>query len=119
MLDGELLWLGRTLAFLDYGYWPKTEGAVSWVGGKQGATLLLFLDPPRDTDSPKGRIQRNMYKDWLPATVALRDTGIALALKSKELLYDPVSGGSAFGYCVWILIFRFPGKCIPVRRRVF
>ena len=92
VLDGELLWLGRTLAFLDYGYWPKTEGAVSWVGGKQGATLLLFLDPPRDTDSPKGRIQRNRDKDWLPATVALRDAGIALALKTKELLYDPVSG---------------------------
>lgn len=92
VLDGELLWLGRTLRYLDYGYWPQKEGALSWRAGEQGTTLLLFLDPPRDRDSPKGRIQRNSDKDWLPATVALRDAGIALALETKELLYDSVSG---------------------------
>ena len=92
VLDGELLWSGRTLRYLDYGYWPQKEGALSWRSGKQGATLLLFLDPPRDRDSPKGRIQRNSDKDWLPATVALRDAGIALALETKELLYDSISG---------------------------
>ena len=92
VLGGELLWLGRTLRYLDYGYWPQKAGALSWRGGKQGARLLLFLDPPRDRDSPKGRIQRNSDKDWLPATVALRDAGIALALETKDLLYDAVSG---------------------------
>ena len=65
---------------------------MSWRGGKQGAKLLLFLDPPRDRDSPEGRIQTNSDKDWLPAKVALRNAGIALALKTKEVLYDAVSG---------------------------
>lgn len=59
VLGGDLLWLGRTLSYLDYGYWPQKEGALWWRGRKQCTTLLLFLDPLRDRDSPKGRIQRN------------------------------------------------------------
>ena len=33
VLGGELLWLGRTLRYLDHGYWPQQQGALSWRGG--------------------------------------------------------------------------------------
>lgn len=92
VLDGELVWSGQSLRYLDYGYSPYKDGPIVWLGGNHGATLLLFLDPPRDSDSPFRRIQLNASKAWLPATVALRDAGIALALETKDLLYHPPSG---------------------------
>ena len=92
VLAGEIDWQGSRLGPYDYAYLPSTAPAPLLVAGGGGVSLLLFLDPPRDTDGSTARVMNTERAPWQPSTVALRDTGRALALEVKDLLWVEETG---------------------------
>ena len=63
-----------------------------WTAGAAGARLLLFLDPPRDTDGLQARIMDTQSVPWRAGVVAQRDTGRTLAVEVKDLLWVEETG---------------------------
>ncbi|MDJ0926038.1 MAG: hypothetical protein QNJ73_00190 [Gammaproteobacteria bacterium] len=98
VLEGELDWQGTGLGPYDYAHLPAAAESPLLVVGDAGARVLLFLDPPRDTDGSTAQLVDSARAPWQPATVAVRDMGRALALEIKDLrLVD------ATGQRTWLL----------------
>jgi len=88
----EALVLSGTLSFDDaqlgrygYAFVPAGAPAIAVDSGPDGASLLLFVDPPRDGDGRVARIVDARTLDWRPATTATEQTGRRLALEVKDL----------------------------------
>ena len=92
VLEGRLTWDATALGENDHAYLPAGAPAPRLVAGPQGATVLLFLDPPRATDGDVARVQATDSVPWRPAVVAQRDTGQALDLEVKDLLWVESTG---------------------------
>jgi hypothetical protein len=92
VLEGEVSWQGTTLGPYDYAHLPARAPAPLLIAGPDGARLLLFLDPERDSDGAKPTLIDSDRLQWQPATVAVRDMGRQLALELKDLRYLPDTG---------------------------
>jgi hypothetical protein len=92
VLVGGLMWDDSALGTHDHAYLPAGAPAPRLVAGPQGATVLLFLDPPRSTDPDAARVRATDSIAWRPALVAQRDTGQALDLEVKDLLWVESTG---------------------------
>ena len=91
-LEGELQWQSQTLGTHDHAYLPKTAPAPTLRAGENGARLLVFLDPPRASDGDYWRVTHTRAKSWRPGVVSQRDTGMALDLQVKDLLWVESTG---------------------------
>ena len=92
VLKGELLWDDVLLATHDYGYLPTAAPAPRLASGPQGASALIFLDPPAASDGEAARILHTDQLDWRPGVVSQRDTGLALKLEVLDLLWVESTG---------------------------
>jgi hypothetical protein len=92
VLEGEITWQGTTLGPYDYAHLPARAPAPVLTAGRDGARLLLFLDPPRDSDGAALTLVDSDRLPWQPATVAVRDMGRELALELKDLRYVEETG---------------------------
>lgn len=92
VLEGELSFDGAALGPYHYAHLPVPAPAPVWTAGPGGARLLLFLDPPRDTDGLQARIIDTPSVPWRPGVVAQRDTGRTLAVEVKDLLWVEETG---------------------------
>ncbi len=92
ILNGSLSWDDQLLAEHDYVYLPPQAGTAELVAGSDGAQFLLFRDPPTDLADRQTRILKASEQAWRPGVVAQEDTGQALALEVKDLLWIESSG---------------------------
>lgn len=92
VLEGEVSIQGATLGPYDYAHLPARAPAPLLIAGRDGARLLLFLDPERDTDGTEATVVDTARLQWQPASVAVRDMGRELALELKDLYYLPETG---------------------------
>lgn len=92
VLAGVLTWDGRALGVHDYAYLPAGAPAPRLAAGPQGAVWLLFLDPPQATDDDTARVLATGSIPWRPGVVAQQDTGQALKLEVKDLLWVESTG---------------------------
>lgn len=92
VLEGEMSVDGAALGPYFYTHLPAAAPAPVWTSGAAGARLLLFLDPPRDTDGPQARIMDTQSVPWRAGVVAQRDTGRTLAVEVKDLLWVEETG---------------------------
>jgi len=92
VLEGEISWQGTPLGPYDYAHLPTRAPAPVLTAGLDGARVLLFLDPPRDTDGADLTLVDSERLPWQPATVAVRDMGRELALELKDLWYVEETG---------------------------
>lgn len=92
VLSGELRWQDTVLGEFDYGYLPAQASPPRWRVGDEPARVLLFLDPPRPTDGDQARLIDADALPWRPGVVAKQDTGTALALEVKDLLWVESTG---------------------------
>lgn len=107
VLEGELSFAGTALGPYDYAYLPASAPAPVWTAGAAGARVLLFLDPPRETDGSQARTLNTQSLPWRAGVVAQRDTGRTLAVEVKDLLW-----AESTGQRTWLLRmgtdFEFP-----------
>ena len=107
VLEGELSFDGAALGPYHYAHLPASAPAPVWTASAAGVRLLLFLDPPRDTDGVQARIMDTQSVPWRAGVVAQRDTGRTLAVEVKDLLWV-----EATGQRTWLLRmgtdFEFP-----------
>jgi hypothetical protein len=75
-----------------YAHLPAAAAAPVWTAGLEGARVLLFLDPPRDTDGTHSRVMDTQREPWRAGVVAQRDTGRTLAVEVKDLLWVEQTG---------------------------
>jgi len=92
VLEGELSFDGVVMGPYHYAHLPGAAAAPVWTAAAQGAKLLLFLDPPRDTDGKRTRIIDTQRLSWRAGVVAERDTGVTLAVEVKDLLWVEETG---------------------------
>ena len=92
VLEGQLNWEGHALDAYDYAYLPSRSEAPDLAVGEDGARLLIFLDPPRSTDGEQARLMDTQATPWRPGVVSQRDTGQALDLEVKDLLWVEGTG---------------------------
>ena len=90
VLDGELGWGPALLARHAYAHLPQAAPAPP-LSAAVPTRVLVFFDPPRDSDGNKARVLLPA-DDWRPGVVAERDTGVALALEVRDLLWVPETG---------------------------
>jgi len=107
VLGGELSFDGKALGPYHYAHVPVAAPPPVWTAGAGGARVLLFLDPPRDTDGLQSRIMDTQREPWRAGVVAQRDTGRTLAVEVKDLLWVEETGQRT-----WLLRmgteFKFP-----------
>lgn len=92
VLEGYIEWEGQSLGKHDFAYLPGSAPAPVISTGDEGAKILLFLDPPRTTDGNKARLVISKETPWRPGVVAQQDTGTALKLEVKDLLWVESTG---------------------------
>jgi hypothetical protein len=92
VLEGEMSFDGVALGPYHYAHLPAGAAAPVWTAGADGARVLLFMDPPRDTDGAQARIMDTERTPWRPGVVAQRDTGRTLAVEVKDLLWVESTG---------------------------
>ena len=92
VLAGELSWDSRALAMHDFSLLPAAAPAPAWAAGPEGVSLLLFLDLPQATDPAVARVLDSASIAWRPGIVAQQDTGQALKLEVKDLLWVESTG---------------------------
>ena len=91
VISGELSWGREALRRHDYAYLPAGVNAPSLAGNK-AATVLVFFDPPRETDASEGNVVHSSGKNWRVGSVATRDTGKTLNLEVMDLLHVEETG---------------------------
>lgn len=90
VLEGELGWGPVLLPRHGYAHLPVAAPAPP-LSTVAPARVLMFLDPPRASDGGEARVVMPA-DDWRPGVVAERDTGVALALEVRDLLWVPETG---------------------------
>lgn len=91
VLSGELRWDAESLVRHDHGYLPPAAAAPDW-SAPVATAVLVFFDPPRPTDGGVARITHSAELKWRPGVVAQQDTGLALKLEVKDLLWVESTG---------------------------
>ncbi len=109
VLAGALELGGARLAAHDYAYLPATAPAPL-VAAAGDTRVLVYFDPPRDTDGDELRVRPADDGGWRPGIVAERDAGIRLALEVRDLLWVESTGQRT-----WLLRAR-PDLVVPWER---
>lgn len=91
VLEGGLQWAGETLARLDYLQWPAGHASQDFAS-TDPSRLLVFIDPPAESDSEEPRVVRTQPADWGGSSVSKRDTGVELKLEIRSLFKDDETG---------------------------
>lgn len=92
VLEGVLDWAQQPLGRYDFAYLPQQAEAPLIGAGAEGARVLIFLDPPRENESRTGSVVTSGDIPWRPGVVAKDDTGLALQLEVKDLLWVEETG---------------------------
>jgi hypothetical protein len=92
VLEGQLFWDGTILGANDYAYLPSDVAAPKLRSDYSGAVVLLFLDPPRETDGSRSRFMKTKELAWRRGVVSQKDTGIALKLEVMDLRWVAETG---------------------------
>jgi len=92
VLNGEFEWNDQPLHQYDFAYLPQLAEAAKMGAGTEGARILLFLDPPRESETSVSSVVISEDIPWRPGVVAKKDTGKALQLEVKDLLWVEETG---------------------------
>lgn len=109
VLSGAVQWGDEKLSAHDYAYLPATAPAPLLAAHGE-VEVLVFFDPPRDTDGNQARVRHADDGGWRPGIVAERDAGIRLALEVRDLLWVESTGQRT-----WLLRAR-PDLVVPWER---
>lgn len=91
VLEGELNWGDEPVRRYGHVHLPAAVAPPELMADA-GARVLLFLDPPRDTDGAAVSHRPYDGRAWRPGVVAERDTGIRLPLEVLDLLWVESTG---------------------------
>lgn len=109
VLSGTLQWGDVMLSAHDYAYLPATASAPLLAAAGE-AEVLVYFDPPRNTDGNQARVLPADDGGWRPGIVAERDAGVRLALEVRDLLWVESTGQRT-----WLLRAR-PDLVVPWER---
>jgi len=109
VLSGTLQWGDVMLSAHDYAYLPSTATAPLLAAGSE-VEVLVYFDPPRETDGSQARVRHADDGGWRPGMVAERDAGVRLALEVRDLLWVESTGQRT-----WLLRAR-PDLVVPWER---
>lgn len=109
VLSGTLQWGDALLSAHDYAYLP-TAAPPPLLAADGEVQVLVYFDPPRDTDGNQARVRHADDGGWRPGIVAERDAGVRLALEVRDLLWVESTGQRT-----WLLRAR-PDLVVPWER---